>query len=434
MRRALRWLWRTFCKVALAGVLLLGVYASLWVAPSSAFAQSQPSNAQVSQTVPELHPEGPTPEQQQRAHERARRSRLIYLGSLLYQGVLLFGFLALGGTRWLARITARFGNKWLLGLLAVVGILTLGATVLTFPLDYYTGFVFQHQYGLSNQTTLAWLRDYLVGQGVGLVLGIPLLALLYLVLRRAPRTWWIWATAVSVPVSIFIMLITPVFITPLFNKFTPLQDEKLRAEILALAHQQGIPAQNVYEMDASRQSNAVNAYVIGFGPTLRIVLYDTLLQYFTPDEIKFILAHEMGHYKLGHIYQGIGFAILGTLAGSFLLYKVSHWLLRRFGGFFGFDNLGNPAGYPLLMALAFILSLIATPVGNAFSRHIEWQADRYAVQVYDHAGAGITAFHKLAQINVSEENPPRWVVYLLYSHPSIADRIAALKAAEAQEK
>lgn len=431
MRRALRWLWRQCCKIALVGLLLIGGSMLLASPPARTFAEKP---AQVSQTTPAdqtANSSAPTPQDEERARERARRGRLLFLASFLYEGVLVFGFLALGGTRWLAGLVARFGGRWVLALAAVLGILTLADTVLTFPLDYYSGFIFEHQYGLSNQTTWQWLRDYLVNGAVGLVIGFPLLVLIYGIFRRAPQTWWAWVTAISVPVSIFFMLISPVFIAPLFNKYTPVKDETLRQEILAMARQQGIHAQDVYQVDASRQSNAVNAYVNGFGPTQRIVLFDTLIKDFTHEEIEYVMAHEMGHYVLRHIYQGILFSILGTLIGSFALYRSSQWVLRRFGAKLGFTALGNPASYPLLAALALIVSLIAYPIGNAFSRNLEWQADRFAAQTFPHWDAGISAFRKLGKINVAEENPPHWVEVLFYSHPSLAARIHALEELKA---
>ena len=429
MRRVLRWLWRQWCHIALVGVLLIGGWCSATdVVPSGGFADEPTRITQAASPAAT-----PTPQDQQRAKERARKGRLLFLGSLLYEGVLLFGFLALGGTRWLARLVARFGGRWVLALAAVLGILGLAGSVLTFPLDYYSDFIFAHQYGLSNQTSWQWLRDYLVNAGVGIAIGLPVAILGYAIIRRAPRTWWLWLTGASIPLSILIMLIAPVFIAPLFNKFTPLRDQVLRQEILALAHRQGIAAQDVFQVDASRQSNAVNAYVNGFGPTLRIVLYDTLLKNFTHEEIEFVMAHEMGHYKLGHIYQGIAVSILGTLVASFLLYRTTRGVLARYGDRLGVHDLGNPASYPLLMALGMVISLIALPIGNAFSRHLEWQADRYAVQVYPHPDAGIAAFRKLAQINVAEENPPRWAHILFDSHPTLAERIAALEAVKARQ-
>ncbi|MHB9025389.1 MAG: M48 family metallopeptidase [Armatimonadota bacterium] len=422
-RRALRWLWRSFRMVALAGIVLAGALFAVAL-PAPAFAEA---GARIEQ-ADQLSGDAPTPQEREQARRRGQQGRLLFLGSLLYQGALLFGFLLLGGTRWLARLVARFGGRWVLALGAVLSLLTVAGALLSFPLDYYAGFVFPHQYGLSNQTIGQWLRDYLLSDGVSLVVGFPLITLFYAVLRWAPRTWWLWMGAASVPLSIFLVLIQPVFIAPLFNKFTSLRDVELRRDILAMARAQGIEARDVFEVDASRQSRAANAYVNGFGPTQRIVLYDTLLKYFTHDEIKFVMAHEMGHYVLGHIRQGILLSIIGALLGGFAVYRVSGWLLSRYAGFFGFSTLAHPASYPLLAALGLLLSLVAFPVGNAYSRHLETRADRFAVEAYPHPEAGISAFHKLARLNVADEDPPAWVELLLSSHPSLGRRIARLEA------
>lgn len=436
MKRVLRWLWRQCSKFLLVGMLLIGgaVFASM---PQANFGKTGtpapiPSFNFHTQSMNRFSSLSPNYRQNdERAKERARRGRLLFLASFLYEGILVFGFLLLGGTRWLAKLAARFGKHWVWALASVLAILSIAGGILTFPLDYYSGFTFQHEYGLSNQTSLQWLGDYLLSQGVGAVVGFPVAVLAYAILRWSPKKWWLGLTAASIPISIFLMLITPVFISPLFNKFTPIQDEALREDILAMAHSQGINAQDVYQMDASRQSNAVNAYVIGFGPTLRIVLYDTLLKEFTPEEIKYILAHEMGHYKLGHIYQGIVMSILGTLVGSYAFFLTSGWALKRFGEKLKLDSLGNPASYPLIMALGFVFSIIAMPIGNAFSRNMEWQADRYAAINYPHWDAGISSFQKLAKLNVAEEDPPRWAEVLLGTHPSLAERIKALEELKA---
>jgi STE24 endopeptidase len=393
-----------------------------------ALAEEEPAPAPAAHAMVSGGP--PTPEEQARAHQRARESRTLFLTQFLYEALLLGLFLGLGGTRWLAKISAHFGESWVWAVLAVAAIIGLASTLLTLPFDYYGGFVVQHRWGLSNQTAAAWFRDYLVGGAVSLVITLPLLLLFYWLLRAAPSTWPLWMTLAMIPVSIFLMIVQPVFIAPLFNKFTPLQDETLRRDLLALAHRQGISANDVFQVDASRQSKAVNAYVNGFGPTHRIVLYDTLLQDFTHEEIEFVLAHEMGHYKLGHIARGILIAVAFTFLGAVALLLVGRGLLAAHGGFFGAGSLADPAVYPLLLAIAMLLGILGTPATSALSRQMEWQADRYAVRVYGHPEAGISAFHKLARLNISEEQPPAWVEYLLSSHPSIHHRIQALEHEE----
>jgi len=371
----------------------------------------------------------PTPDEAQQAHRRTREARWLNLGSLLYTALLLGGFLRLGGTHWLARITARCHGRWVPALLMVLGVLGVAGALLMLPVDYFAGFIFPHRFGLSSQTAGAWFRDYAVGQGVTAAVGIPVILLGYLLLRRAPRTWWWWLGGVSLPISILVMLIVPVFITPLFNTFTPLRNSPLRREILAMADAQGIPVHDVYEVDASRQSRAADAYVIGVGPTQRIVLYDTLLDNFTPAEIEFILAHEMGHYKLRHIAWGIAMSVVATLAGGFLLSLAARGVFACFGTRLGVTGLSDPAAFPVLLALVLGLALLLAPLGLAFSRLIERQADQFALRIDPHPTDGISAFHKLARLNIAEEDPPVWAVLLYGTHPAIGERITMLEQA-----
>ena len=414
--------------MAMTGLFVPMVASLLPAAPRTAAFAEPPQH--ITQQQAPLPGTPPTAQERRRAKQRARQSRTIFFVSQLYEIVLLGGFLLLGGTRWLVRLADGFSGRWLLAVLVIFLLFSLASALLTFPLTYYADYLFPHQWGLSNQTPLQWLRDYLVSQGIALLVGLPLVALGYVILRRAPHTWWLWLGALSVPVLVFAILIEPVFVAPLFNKFTPLRDVQLRQELLTLAHQQGIHAKNVFEVDASRQSNAVNAYVNGLGPTQRIVLYDTLLKYFTHDEIKFIMSHEMGHYVLGHIRRGLLLGILAAFAGALLLQWSAGYLLLRYGSTLGFHQIGHPASLPLLLALGMVLSILSTPITNAFSRQMEAQADAFAVHIDPHPEAGISAFHKLARLNIAEEDPPRWFEVLFYTHPSLAHRIAALQAIE----
>ncbi len=421
----LRWLWRQFLTVALGAAVLFGALVAA-SAPAAAL-PGKTRFAPAASTMPSGDPL--TPAEQARGRRHGHEARLISLVSLLYQGALLAGFFLLGGVRWLVRLTERIDRHWLLQLGAVAGVLSLAGAVLFLPLDYYAGFVFPHRYGLSTQTPAAWWQDYALSTAVGVALGAPVLAGFYALLRRFPRTWWRWVTAASLPLSLFLLLIEPVFIAPLFNTFTPLQHAALRADILAMARRQGIAAHEVYQMDASRRSRAVNAYVNGVGPSQRIVLYDTLLAYFTPAETQCVMAHEMGHYVLRHIPWGIALSVLGTLAGSFALFRLAHAILRRWGGRLGVHDPAHPAAYPLLLALGLALALAATPVAAYISRRMERQADAFALRIHPDYDASISTYHKLARLNVADEEPPRWAIWLAGSHPSLGERIRAVEAA-----
>ncbi|HOF88906.1 MAG TPA: M48 family metallopeptidase [Armatimonadota bacterium] len=375
----------------------------------------------------------PTPEEDALARRRHDEGRLLMLAGVGWQIALLGGFLLLGGARWLGKLAALFDGRWPLAAVVVVGLVTVVMALLTLPLDYYSGFIVPHKYGLSNQTPAAWLRDYLVGGAAGLVITLPLALLFYGLLRIAPGSWWAWLALAAAPITIVLVVIQPVFIAPLFNTFTPLRDDALRREILAMAHAQGIQARDVFQVDASRQSDAANAYVNGFGPTHRIVLYDTLLRDFTPAEIKFVMAHEMGHYVLGHIVRGIVLAVFGVLLAGLAIHLAGGWLLARHGAALGAASLAAPALYPLLLLFAVLLGLVGTPPSAYLSRRMEWEADRFALRVTRDPDAGIRAFYKLARRNIALTDPPRWEEALVYTHPSIKRRVEALERAKAGE-
>jgi len=431
--RIFRWLRRRFLLIVFGALLL---FSALLLRVAMARPAATTAHTTMARIEAGGMPSGAplTPLEVALARERGARARLLGLGYLCFQAALLVGLFAFGGARWLAGLVASIGGHWLLGLAAVAGIVSLAGVLLLLPLDYYAGFVFPHQYGLSNQTAAAWLRDYLVGAGAGAAMGLPVLALFYALLRWRPRTWWAWVALVSVPLSIFFMLIGPVFMDPLFNKFEPLEDRELRRDILAMAHRQGIPTNDIYQVDASRQSNAVNAYVNGIGPTQRIVLYDTLLAGFTHAEIEHVMAHEIGHYVLKHIPLGIAFSVTGVFFGSLALYLLAGVMLRRWGGMLGFDRLGHPASYPLLLALGMGLALVMMPFSAAVSRWMEWQADYFAARVYPNHRAGITVYYKLARLNIAEMDPPRWAQLLYGTHPTMRERIAYLEEKQREEE
>jgi STE24 endopeptidase len=294
--------------------------------------------------------------------------------------------------------------------------------VLGFPLSVYVGFLREHQYGLSNQSFGAWLGDEAKGLGVGLVLGSLALAGLYAVLRKAPRTWWIWGTVVALAFLMLAIIITPVFINPLFNQYTRLQDPAIKAPILRLARANGIPTTDVWVFDASKQTKRVSANVAGFAGTERISLNDNLLNRCTLPEIEAVMGHEMGHYVLNHVYElvlelgvllGLGFAFL---AGSFERVR------RRWGGGWGVAGIADPAGLPLLSALLSVFFFFATPVSNTIIRVNEAEADLYGLNSARQPDGFAEVALKLGEYRKLEPGPIEEFVF--YDHPSGRNRIA----------
>jgi len=212
-------------------------------------------------------------------------------------------------------------------------------------------------------------------------------------------------------------------VDPLYNKFTPLRDQQLKAQILELADRAGIPGRHVFEVDESAQTVTYNAYVSGFGPSQRIVLWDTTLKGMKPDEILFVMGHEMGHYKLGHIWQGIAMTSIFSFLFFYLLARMARWATKRFGAQWGFANLADVASLPLLGATMTLLAMLAQPAVNGFSRRIEHEADVFAVEVTRDNDAGARAFLKLSSQNRSNPEPPLLIKWFLYSHPPLLERI-----------
>jgi STE24 endopeptidase len=314
----------------------------------------------------------------------------------------------------------RTGRPWLRTWLYSVGYVIL-ATVLSFPLTLYQDFFREHQYGLATQGFSGWMRDQAVGLGVGLVLLPLLLVALYAVLRRAPRTWWLWGSGVALVFLVLVLLIGPVYIDPLFNEYQPLAAGETREEILSLARSSGIAADDVYRFDASRQTTRVSANVSGFLGTMSIRLNDNLLNRCTLPEIKAVMAHEIGHYALNHVYESILF--LGVLlGGGFGFLRGAYgWAQRRFGARWGTGGVEDVAGLPLLAALLSVYFFVLTPVLNTYIRVNEAEADLYGLQTarepdgFAEVALKLGEYRKLAPGPVEE--------WLFFDHPSGRSRI-----------
>jgi STE24 endopeptidase len=307
-----------------------------------------------------------------------------------------------------------------------IALLVVAFEVLTLPLGYYAGFVREHAFGLSTQTRAAWLLDRAKGALITLALAVPLGSLLALLWRRYPGRWVLPAWALGGVAMILLVTLAPVVIDPLFNVIRPLRDPNIAQRVIALAGRAGIPVDQVYEIDASRRTRKGNAYFTGLGRTKRIVLYDTLLTESKPDEVELVVAHEIGHWKRAHIWQGIGLSILGMGIALWCGARVMDWVIRR-GGF----RLAGPAdvaGLPLFLLVLFILHLVSLPIQNAISRTFERQADRTSLELTGNAAAFIRSEVQLARSNLADLVPPPAVVWLLYTHPPVAERIRIAEA------
>lgn len=296
-------------------------------------------------------------------------------------------------------------------------------TALTFPLTVYEGFFRERRYGLMNQTFASWFRDQAVGLAIALVLGGLAVAALFAVVRRLPRTWHIWGTVVAIAFMMLTMAIGPVFIIPLFNTSKPLAATPIRSEILSLAHASGIPARDVYEIDASRQSNRVSANVSGFLGTERITLNDNLLRRCSPEGVLSVMGHEMGHYVLHHMETAILFFTLVYAAMFALLRWTLEGSLKRWGPRWSLRGPADVAVLPLALVILSILNFAFTPLGNTFSRAQEYEADLYGLNAARQPDGEAEVDLLLGEYRKLDPGP--FEEFVFFDHPSGRTRIGA---------
>jgi STE24 endopeptidase len=341
-----------------------------------------------------------------------------YLYGLAVAWILLAGKISARMRDW----SEKWRGRGVMGT-ALYGIQYIVITfIFGFPLTVYQGYLREHQYGLATQTFGPWFRDQLVGLLFGIVLGTIALTLLYLAIRKAGRLWWAWGAAGGVVFLCFVMLIAPVFIAPAFNTYTPLEDARVKDPILSMARANGVPATEVYQFDASRQSKRISANVSGFLNTTRISLNDNLLNRCSLAEIKAVMAHEIGHYALNHIYESIvffGVLLLGAMA--FLAWSFEK-VRRLWGERFGVTDIGDVAGLPLLGALLATLFFVLTPLTNTYIRVNEVEADIFGLNAAREPEGFAEVSLKLAEYRKLDPGPIEELLF--FDHPSGRARIS----------
>ena len=299
----------------------------------------------------------------------------------------------------------------------------LVTTILFFPLSVYEDYFREHQYGLATQTFGPWMGDQLKALAVNLVLGAILAMLLFGIVRRLRRTWWVWGSIVTLCFLILVILIVPVYIIPIFNKVTILNDPKVTQPILSLARANGIPAHDVFEIDASRQSTRMSANVSGFGSTMRITLNDNLLRRGSPEEIQAVMGHEMGHYVLHHIYKDTLFFGVAIVIAFALLQWSLNWSLKRWGERWKIRDIGDTAVLPLVVLLVSVFGFVATPILNTHTRTTEGEADMYGLNASRQPDGFAQAAIHLGEYR--KMNPGPVEEFIFFDHPSGRNRICA---------
>ena len=396
-----------------------------FVLTSLAFAQQPetPASPQPTASASQSGDIVPVPEPSEKALQY-HRSGLVLWGFGLVWGLAIPAlFLFTGFSARIRNWAQTIGKKWYFTVGIYFAIFSIISFVIDFPLSYYEEFSRQHAYGLSNQTFGKWISDSLTGLALSIIAGFLFVWVPYLLLKRSPRRWWLYTGLLSVPFLVLMILVQPVWIDPLFNKFGPMKNKALEAKILALAERAGIEGGRVYEVAKSEDTKALNAYVTGFGNTKRIVLWDTTIAKLDENELLFVMGHEMGHYVLGHIWKMLIFFPLVILIALYLIHRTSGWLLRKYKDRFGFSELSDVASLPLIILLFSIFLFFITPGVMAFTRSQEHESDRFGLEITQNNHAAATAFVKLQTENLAVPRP-HWLVRLWQaSHPTLGERI-----------
>jgi Zn-dependent protease with chaperone function len=403
------------------GTTMLFVIA---IAPIAA-AGSAPGQEAIEAAAPGAEASGPVPvpEPSGKAMRYYRSGNALWVVNALWgfalPAILLFTGFSARMRDW-ARVA---GRRWFFTIAIYVAIFSVVTFILEFPLAYYQGFVRPHAYDLSTQSFGKWLGDSLKGLVLSVGFGALFLWIPYLFLKKSPGRWWLYTGLVAVPVLIFTILVSPIWVAPLFNDFGPMKDKALEAKILNLAHRAGIEGGSVYEVDMSVDTKQVGAYVTGVLNTKRIVLYDNIIEKMSDDELLFVVGHESGHYVLGHVFRWLMVLSAVIIGALWLAHRMSEGILRRFGKRFRFARLSDVASLPLILLMFHLFFLLVTPAVFTFGRHVEHEADRFGLEITRNNPAAATAFVKLQHENLG--NPRPGLLYKLWraSHPTLGDRI-----------
>ncbi len=358
------------------------------------------------------------PERQKQAVAYARAQYLLLAANLTVLGTYVLAWLLTGLSRNLGAALATLTPFRPVLVALYLTLFAMGYAVITFPLDFLAHRL-SRRYDLSVQTFWAWLADLGKAGLLNLILGLVVGEVFYALLAMAPITWWLWAGAFLFLFTAVLANLYPLVIVPIFFKMTPVADAELVRRLTRMAQQAGTQVRGVFTLDFSRKTTAANAALMGWGNTRRIVLSDTLLAHDTQDEVEVILAHELAHHVHGDIWKSMlvsGPLLWGGLwvAARFLAWAVARW---------DFSGLDDIAAFPLLASSLGGFALVTMPLANAYSRWREELPDEYALRITGNPAAFLSGMAKLANQNLAQVEPPRWAVWLLYTHPPIGERL-----------
>lgn len=350
-----------------------------------------------------------------RRHTRLRE--VLYFVGVAWSFAVLVLLLGTGLSKRMRDVAARVTKKPFFIAMIYVVLFVIVTALLELPLSYYSGFVVPHQFDLTDRTFGSWLGDFLKGLGVSVVISSVVGAFAFLAIRRI-RRWWIVLWLCTVPLIILLVVVQPIILDPIFNKFEPLRDQVLKQKLLDLASRAGIEGSRVYQVDKSKQTKTMNAYVNGIGPTNRIVMWDTLLAKMDHDEVLAVMGHEMGHYVMKHIWKTLAFTLGLSIFVFYLTYRFYEPGLRRWG----FER-GDPASLPWLLLMSGAISFLLSPVISGYSRWQEHSADVFSLELTHLNEPMATAFVKFAEDSKQNPSPHPFIKFWSYTHPPIAERI-----------
>ncbi|MBU1065357.1 M48 family metallopeptidase [bacterium] len=353
-----------------------------------------------------------------------QRTKLLYSA---IEFILGLGFLVAIVSCGLTTKTEEFIRNYVqndyLVLLFFITLIGIIEAVLLFPFNVCSGFIIEHRYQLSDQRFSSWLWEQTKGILVSYPIMLIIIAIFFTLLRRYPQSWWFWMGSVMVLFSIIIARLAPVLLFPLFYKFVPLEDKSLATDVSALCKTVGLRLEGVYQFNLSKTTRKANAAFTGIGKSKRVILGDTLLNNMETDEILAVLAHELGHYKLNHMWKGMAIVIMITFLGLFLVSTAYNSMLILFH----FRYPAQIAALPLIVILLTMYQFVTAPLQNAYSRANERAADDFTVKLIGNSRNLISGLNKLAEQNLSDRTPHPLVEFLFYSHPSIDKRISRLQ-------
>ncbi|MAS91635.1 MAG: peptidase M48 [Verrucomicrobiales bacterium] len=377
----------------------------------------------LSPDIPETFQEYVDAEAYEKSQEYTQARAVFSIAEGIFSLLVLFTFWWLGGFGWLDEAVRGLGKGPILTGMLFVGALVVGQQLLSIPFDLYSTFNIEEQFGFNRTTLATWIADRAKGAILGVIIGAPLLALLLWIFQTVPMAW-LWGWVLVTAFSLLLAYVAPTWIMPLFNKFEPLEDGELKAEIHEMAEKCEFPLKEVSVMDGSKRSAKSNAFFTGFGNNKRIALFDTLIEKHTVPELVGVLAHEIGHFKKRHIVKSLVIGILTTGVMFFLLGQMME--NRSLFDAFGVKETSVYVSLVLFGILMSPVNEVLSIGSNLLSRKHEFEADAYAAEVTGNPEAMADALRKLSKDNLSNLTPHPFYVFLNYTHPPVTQRVEAL--------